>query len=211
MLALLFVAEAVAFSPASAIPEPLTGLHSFLVNYPVIAPLLFVLIYALAVTLFLPGTLFCLLGGALFGPWLGALVNVLGATLGATLAFLIARHLAAGMVEHHLSQTLQRVKHGVEREGWRFVALVRLIPMVPYDLSNYTFGLCRIPLMQFVLATALALLPRLTVYAYIGYSGLSLIRGEGDQLLTLITMVTLLIAALLLPQLYSHLRQPLKK
>lgn len=209
-LALFVVAEAVAFSADASIPEPLLGLHTFLTSYPLIAPLLFVLIYALAVTLFFPGTLLCLLGGALFGPWLGALLNVAGATLGAALAFLIARHFAAELVERHLSKTLQRVKHGVEREGWRFVALVRLIPMVPYDLSCYAFGLCRLPLTSFVAANALALLPRLSVYAYIGHSGLTLFSGEGNRLLTLISMAMLLVAVLLLPHIYGRMRHPLK-
>jgi uncharacterized membrane protein YdjX (TVP38/TMEM64 family) len=172
--------------------------------------MLLVLVYALAVALFFPGILFCLLGGALFVPWLGALLNVLGATLGAGLAFLIARHLAREMVERHLSKTLQRLKHGVEQEGWRFIALLRLIPVVPYDLSNYAFGLCRVPLTQFLATTALCLLPRLSVYAYIGFSGVALLSEEGDHLLALIGIATLLVAVLLLPHLYSRLRHPLK-
>ena len=94
----------------------------------------------------------------------------------------------------------------MEAEGWRFVALVRLIPMVPYDLSSYAFGLCRIPLMQFATANALCLLPRLTVYAYIGHSGRELLTEEGDHLLQLVSLFTLFVAVLLLPQLYQRLR-----
>lgn len=208
LLALFLVSVATAF-PEQNVPEPLLGLHDYLSAKPLLSPLLFVAIYALAVTLFLPGTLFCLLGGALFGPWLGGLLNVAGATLGASLAFLTARHLAAALVERHLGKNLQQLKRGVEQEGWRFVALIRLLPMVPYDLSSYTFGLCRIPLGQFASATALALLPRLTVYAYIGHNGLSLLRGEADRLVTIITSAMLLIAVLLLPQLYARIRRPL--
>ena len=208
LLALFLAMEALAFNPDANIPESLSGLHTFLTSYPLLAPILFVLVYALAVTLFLPGVLFCLLGGALFGPWLGALLNVLGATLGAGLAFLIARHLAREMVERHLSKTLQRLKRGVEQGGWRFVALLRLIPVVPYDLSNYAFGLCRVPLTQFLAATALSLLPRLSIYAYIGYSGLTLLSDEGDHLLALLGMATLLVAVLLLPHIYSRMRHP---
>jgi uncharacterized membrane protein YdjX (TVP38/TMEM64 family) len=188
-------------------PLPLQPLAAWLLDHPLLAPLLFVLLYALAITLFLPGTLFCLLGGALFGPWLGTVVNVLGATLGATLAFLIARHLAAAMVERHLTATLQQVKKGVDSGGWRFVVFARLIPVIPYDLSNYAFGLCRIPLSPFATATALSLLPRLAIYAYIGHGGISLLSGEGDRLLTLLTMATLLVSLLLVPQLYRRLRQ----
>lgn len=190
-------------------PELLQAITLWLSAHPLLAPLLFLLLYCLVVLLFLPSPLLCLLGGALFGVGFGALLNVIGATLGASLAFLIARHLAAAQVERHMSGTLQRLKHGVEREGWRFVAMVRLFPMVPYDLSCYAFGLSRIPLTQFAAANALCLLPRLTVYAYIGHSGLELLSGEGEQLLNLVSMVTLLIAVLLLPYLYIRWQRPL--
>ncbi len=191
-------------------PPLLQAISQWLSTHPLLAPLLFLLLYCLVVLLFLPGTLLCLVGGALFGVGFGALLNVIGATLGASLAFLTARHLAAAQVERHMSGTLQRLKHGVEREGWRFVAMVRLLPVVPYDLSCYAFGLSRIPLTQFAAANALCLLPRLTVYAYIGHSGLELLSGEGERLLNLVSMVTLLIAVLLLPYLTLRLRRPLK-
>lgn len=194
----------------SPVPEPLTDLHTLLTQYPLIAPLLFIAIYMLVVALLLPGALICLLGGILFGPWAGTLLNVLGATLGASLAFLISRHFASELVERHLGKTLLRLKHGVELQGWRFVALVRLIPMVPYDLSNYAFGLSRIPLLPFAAATAVCLLPRIAAYTYIGHSSLSLLNGEGDRLLNLVGMGTLLVAVLLLPYLYGRIRQPLK-
>jgi uncharacterized membrane protein YdjX (TVP38/TMEM64 family) len=208
LVALLALAAAATMAQGGETLPLLQPVGAWLLDHPLLAPLLFVLLYALAITLFFPGTLFCLLGGALFGPWQGALLNVLGATLGASLAFLIARHLAASMVERHLTTTLQRLKQGVETGGWRFVALLRQLPVVPYNLSNYAFGLCRIPLSQFAAATLLSLLPRLWVYAYLGHSGLALLSGESEALLTLLTMTTLLVALLLLPLLYARLRQP---
>jgi uncharacterized membrane protein YdjX (TVP38/TMEM64 family) len=206
---LIFCAGALAAQQPGTVPDALAGLHTLLAAAPLLAPLLFIGAYALAVVLLLPGTLFCLLGGALFGVWLGILFNILGASLGALLAFLISRHLASGMVERHLGNRMQQLKQGVEREGWRFVALVRLIPMVPYDLSNYAFGLSRIPLLQFAAANALCLLPRLAVYTYIGHSGMTLISEEGDRLVDLVGMATLLIAVLLLPYIYGRIKRPL--
>jgi uncharacterized membrane protein YdjX (TVP38/TMEM64 family) len=166
-----------------------------------------VLLYTVVVLLFLPGSLICLVGGALFGIWFGTLLNVLGATLGAGLAFVIARHLAAEQVERHMGKTLRRLKRGVEAEGWRFVAMVRLFPMIPYDLSSYAFGLCRIPLAHFLIANALCLLPRLFVYAYIGHRGRELLDSEGDRLLNLVSLATLFLAILLVPPLYGRLRR----
>lgn len=188
------------------IPESLLGLHTYLSTKPLLAPLLFTLLYTLAVMLLLPGALFCLIGGALFGIWFGTLLNVAAATLGGCLAFLTARHLATPLVERHMGNTLKQVREGVEAEGWRFVAMVRLLPMVPYDLSSYAFGLSRIPLGQYAVANALCLLPRLFVYAYVGHRGAALLEEEGDRLLNLVALLTLLLAILLMPHIYKRLR-----
>ena len=85
-----------------------------------VAPLLFMLIYAVAAVLFLPGSVLTLAGGALFGPVLGTFYNLTGATLGATLAFLIARYLASDWVAE---KTGGRVKATHQRRRGRGLAL----------------------------------------------------------------------------------------
>ena len=110
------------------------------------APLLFMLIYALAAVLFLPGSVLTLAGGALFGPVLGTFYNLTGATLGATLAFLIARYLASDWVAKKAGGRVKQLINGVENEGWRFVAFVRLVPLFPFNLLNYALGLTRLKL-----------------------------------------------------------------
>ena len=81
------------------------------------APALHVLLFALGTVLFLPGALFGLAGGALFGPALGAIVNLAGATLGAVAAFLIARYAAADLVRKRAGPKLERLIAGVEAEA----------------------------------------------------------------------------------------------
>jgi hypothetical protein len=92
------------------------------------APILFVLLYASATVLFVPGAVLTLAGGALFGLIWGTLWNLTGATLGATLAFVIARYVASDWVAARSGERLGRLMRGVEEEGWRFVAFVRLVP-----------------------------------------------------------------------------------
>ena len=87
-----------------------------------------------------------MVGGALFGPLWGTLWNLSGATLGATLAFAIARYLGADWVARRAGERLVRLIRGVEEEGWRFVAFVRLVLLFPFNLVNYAFGLTRIGL-----------------------------------------------------------------
>jgi len=90
------------------------------------APILFVLLYALATVLFVLGSVLTVAGGALFGPFWGTLWNLSGATLGATLAFILARYVGSDWVEKRTGERLARLIRGVEEEGWRFVTFVRL-------------------------------------------------------------------------------------
>ena len=121
------------------------AIETWLRSFGAWAPAGFVLLYAAGTVLFFSGALLSLTGGALFGPVWGTVWNLLGATLGATLAFLIARGLGADWVARRLGGRLQRLVDGVAEEGWRFVALMRLVPLVPFNLLNYALGLVPSP------------------------------------------------------------------
>jgi uncharacterized membrane protein YdjX (TVP38/TMEM64 family)/rhodanese-related sulfurtransferase len=142
------------------------------------APILHVLLFALGTVLFVPGSLFGLAGGALFGPALGAIVNLIGATLGAVAAFLIARYAAADFVRKKAGPKLERVISGVEAEGWRFVALVRLVPLFPFSLMNYALGLTRIPLGPYALATLVCMVPGTLAFSWLGHAGREAAQGS---------------------------------
>lgn len=153
-------------------------IQAWVLEVGIAAPLVFVLVYALAAVAFLPGAVLTLAGGALFGPALGTLYNLVGATLGATLAFLAARHLAPDWLETKARGRLKRVVEGVEAEGWRFVAFVRLVPLFPFNLLNYLLGLTRLPLVPYVVATAIFMLPGALAYTYLGYVGREAAAGS---------------------------------
>jgi uncharacterized membrane protein YdjX (TVP38/TMEM64 family) len=161
-------------------------------------PLLFILIYAAGTVVFLPGSVLTLAGGALFGPVLGTLYNLIGATIGSTLAFLIARYLASDWVERKAGGRLKRLKEGVEQEGWRFVAFVRLVPLFPYNLLNYALGLTRLRLSHYIIASFLFMLPGAFAYTYLGYAGREAIAGgEGLIQKGLLALALLAIVAFL--------------
>ena len=104
------------------------------------APVAFIALFALATVAFLPGMVFALAGGVIFGPVLGTLYNLTGATIGAVLAFMAARYVASGWVREKAGPRLDRIIRGVEDEGWRFVAFTRLVPLVPFNPLNYALG-----------------------------------------------------------------------
>jgi uncharacterized membrane protein YdjX (TVP38/TMEM64 family) len=145
-----------------------------------IAPLVFIAGYALATVLFAPGLLFTLAGGALFGPLLGTVYNLSGATIGATLAFLTARYLASDWVTHKAGKRLGPLVDGVAEEGWRFVAFVRLVPLIPFNLLNYALGLTQIRLSHYIIASFIFMAPGGAAYTYLGYAGREVAAGGED-------------------------------
>jgi len=169
-------------------------------------PLLFIVIYALATVLFLPGAALTLVGGALFGPVAGTLYNLTGATVGAVIAFLAARHLAADWVRQRAGPRLDGIMGGVATEGWRFVAFTRLVPLFPFNLLNYVLGLTRIPLVAYALATAVFMLPGAIVYTYLGYAGREALAGSEGLLQKGFIALSLLGALAFLPRLVARLR-----
>jgi uncharacterized membrane protein YdjX (TVP38/TMEM64 family)/rhodanese-related sulfurtransferase len=142
-------------------------------------PVAYVALFALGTVLFVPGALFGLAGGALFGPVWGTILNLAGATLGATAAFLVARYVAADWVRRKAGERLAWLLKGVEAEGWRFVALTRLVPLIPFNLLNYALGLTRIPVLAYALASLVCMAPGTLAYTWLGNAGREAMAG-GD-------------------------------
>jgi len=174
-------------------------------------PLLFMLLYAFATVLFLPGWVLTLVGGALFGPVWGTMLNMTGATLGAVLSFLSTRYLASDWVRAEAGgraeRLIKRVIKGVEAEGWRFVAFTRLVPLFPFNLLNYALGLTRIPLLHYALATFVFMLPGALACTYLGYAGREAAAGSEGLIHKALIALALLAVVVFLPWLVARLRQ----
>lgn len=171
-----------------------------------LAPLAFMSIYMLGTLFFLPGSVLTLAGGALFGPFWGTLYNLTGATLGATLAFLAARYLAQNWVARKAGGRMKQLLDGVEAEGWKFVAFVRLVPLFPFNLLNYALGLTRIRLWHYVLASYVFMLPGAIAYTYLGYVGREAAGGGEGLIQKALLALALLALVAFLPRLINRLR-----
>ena len=180
---------------------------SWVEGWGTVGMVLFVLLYILATILFLPGSVLTLAGGALFGPWLGGILCLVGATIGAGISFLIARHLAGDWVARRAGGMVGRLLAGVEAEGWRFVAFVRLVPLFPFNLLNYALGLTRIRLDHYLLASLICMAPGGLAYAWLGYAGKEAASGSADAVRAGLWAVGLLSIALLLPRWIKQARE----
>lgn len=176
-------------------------IHAMAVRLGAWASVAYVGVFATATLLFVPGALFGLAGGAIFGPVLGAALNLAGGTLGATAAFLVARYLAGDRVGRWAGPRLEELVSGVEAEGWRFVALVRLVPVFPFNLSNYAFGLTRIPLGQCVVPSLVCMIPGTIAFTWLGHAGREAAAGDETALRYALLGLGLLAAVAFLPRL----------
>jgi uncharacterized membrane protein YdjX (TVP38/TMEM64 family)/rhodanese-related sulfurtransferase len=182
------------------------GIESVVRALGVWGPVGHVVLFALGTVLFVPGSLFGLVGGLLFGPIVGTILNLTGATLGATAAFLVARYVASDWVRTRAGGRLDRLVTGVEAEGWRFVALVRLVPIIPFNLLNYALGLTRINLLGYVFASLVCMVPGTLAYTWLGHAGRSGLSGDDTAIRYAMIGLAVLIAVALLPGLIRRLR-----
>ena len=129
----------------------------------------FVAGYVLACIAFVPGAVLTLAAGVLFGLVRGVVLVFLGAILGSTAAFLIARHLARQAVAKRLERDprFAAIDRAVAREGLKIVFLLRLSPVVPFNLLNYALGLTSVSLRDYLIAGA-GMLPGTVLYVSYG-------------------------------------------
>ena len=184
-----------------------TALQSWIENAGAAAPLLFMLIYIVGTVFFFPGSVLTLLGGALFGPVLGTLYNLTAATIGAMLSFLASRFLASNWVANKTGGRLKQLINGVEGEGWRFVAFVRLVPLFPFNLLNYALGLTRISFTQYSIATYIFMLPGAIAYTYLGYIGREAATGGEGLIQKGLLALALLAVVSFMPRMIAAIRR----
>ncbi len=130
---------------------------------------LFVPLYALWVTLLLPGVWASMLAGALYGTWWGSLIVFLGACLGAQVVFLLGRTWLRAWSLRRLSglPKLQAVERAVSREGLKLVLLTRLSPAFPFSLLNLAYGLSEVSLRDYTIGL-IGILPGTILFCGLG-------------------------------------------
>jgi uncharacterized membrane protein YdjX (TVP38/TMEM64 family) len=136
-----------------------------------VGPIVFTLLYVVATVLLIPGSVLTLAGGAVFGLAVAFVTVSIGSVTGAALAFLIARYLARERIEELVRSRpkFAAIDRAVSQGGWRIVALLRLSPVVPFNVQNYLYGLTDINFWPYVIASAVAMAPGTFLYVYLGH------------------------------------------
>lgn len=158
--------------------DALVSIRAWIAGAGAWGPVVYMLVYALAVVLLVPGSLLALSAGLAYGPW-GLPLAVSAATAGAALAFVIGRYLAGEWLRKLSNRRLllRAVESAVTEGGWRFVALIRLSPLLPFSLLNYYFGITRISFCQYLSGTLFGIVPGTSVNVLLASAGYAYTMG----------------------------------
>jgi uncharacterized membrane protein YdjX (TVP38/TMEM64 family) len=148
----------------------LTNALDWIAGLGALAPVAFIAIYIAACVAFVPGSILTIGAGVIFGVVRGSIYVSIAATLGATAAFLVGRYLARDWVSARLegNAKFKAIDEAVGIEGWKIVVLTRLSPVFPFNLLNYAYGLTRVTLRDYFLASWAGMIPGTILYVYIG-------------------------------------------
>jgi len=132
------------------------------------APVVFVLLWIAACVFFLPGLPISIAGGLIFGAVWGTVWTTIGANIGAVAAFLIGRYVARGMVVRQIqrNERLRKIDEGVTKHGWRMLMITRLVPLFPFNIQNYVYGLTDVKLSTYALVSLVCMLPGTIAYNF---------------------------------------------
>jgi uncharacterized membrane protein YdjX (TVP38/TMEM64 family) len=131
---------------------------------------IYAVFYIVGTALFFPGLPLTLGAGFLYGAVIGTLVVSPASVAGASLAFLIARYFARDWVTRRLKRYPQAaaIDRAIEKNGFKAVVLLRLQPVLPFNILNYALGLTSIRLRDYMLASWIGMFPATVLYVYLG-------------------------------------------
>ena len=171
-------------------------IKTFVLGFGIYAPLMFILLFTLAPLIFFPDGILALAGGLIFGFAWGSFYIVLGALCGGTLSFYLARLYGNKMREKLAHEKLINFQKSVKRHGFIMILLLRLVPLVPFNIISYSAGFSTIRYRDFFFATLFGMSPGVLVYANIGAQSLAF--GSREFYISIGLLVALVVVSMVL-------------
>ena len=194
ILLIAAVVVIIIISAKLGVGERLGALQDWIRSLGVLGPLVFTAVYAVATVAALPGSALSILAGAIFGPVLGVITVIFAATLGASLAFLVSRYLARSSIEKWLegNEKFLKLDELTAKHGDIMVAITRLVPIFPFNLLNYGFGLTRVSFRTYAVWSFVCMLPGTILYV-VGSAAVAEAVREGKVPWILVVVVALIL------------------
>jgi uncharacterized membrane protein YdjX (TVP38/TMEM64 family) len=171
-----------------------------------LAPLLYLLAHTVASLVFVPRTFLAVAAGLLFGTVGGFIWATIGSTLGAIAGFILARYVNSGLIEPERMPTLGPLLVKAEAGGWRSVAALRLIPVIPQPVTNYGLGLTQLSLWSYTLGTIVGSVPMTIAYVEFGAAGEEMLSGGANWLVPTLIGALVVAASAMAPMLIGRKR-----
>ena len=176
-------------------------LREYILSFGTIAPVAYMVIYILGTVIGFPGSVLSLAGGLAFGAAYGTVYTVIGATLGASAAFFIARYMGREFVRKLMGQNAKKLDLKLEKHGLGLILFTRLIPLFPFNVLNFGFGLSKVKFRDFFIGTLIGIIPGTFAYVYLG-SSLTDIFSTNFAI-----AIILLLALSLAPKIYKRFKK----
>ena len=141
-------------------------LKTLIESFGILAPLSYILLYCIVTVTTISTLPLSLAGGVLFGPVYGIIYTMIGASLGMMSSFLIARYIAKDFIERKFSnlQIFKKINEGVKKDGPFILAVTRLLPIFPFGIQNYLYGLTSISFFKYTVFSIILILPGTSVF-----------------------------------------------
>jgi len=148
--------------------QDIPAMQKWFQNLGIIGYAVFVLLYIAAAVFMLPAAPFTIIAGITFGSILGAILSLVGATIGAAAAFIVARYVARDAIVNKFKDNaiFAKIEEGVKQNGISFLILTRLVPIFPYNVQNYAYGITPINIATFTGISFICMAPGAFIYAY---------------------------------------------
>jgi len=148
-------------------------LRSWILSFGLWAPVIYIIVYTIRPLIFFPASVLSIAGGLAFASWMGTFFTIIGATLGAMLSFLVAKVVGRSIVTKEWTGNAAKFQRQMEQNGFLYVLLFRLIPVINFDLISYMAAIAKVRFPSFALATLIGIIPGTFAYNFLGSSFVS--------------------------------------
>lgn len=144
------------------------NLHNILERLGWIGYLFFILLSIVVAVFLLPGQFLAIVGGLVYGGFVGGCLTIVGASLGCTISFIIGKYLARDYIVQRFKNdaTFQKIEQGVRENGISFLIFTRLVPIFPFAIQSYAYALTPMSLKKFSLISFLTMMPASFIYTF---------------------------------------------
>lgn len=140
------------------------GLKAYIASFGLWGPVVYMILFSVIPS----GAVIAIAGGLVFGVYYGALYTLIGAVVGASVAFYVSRHLGREVVERRLRGRLKSFDDHIRRGGFLMILILRLIPIIPFNVVSYGAGLTKIKFLDYFYATMLGIIPGVLIFTNLG-------------------------------------------